>query len=380
MSLKKARVTMQDIALRIGVTKMTVSRYFKNPDSVAKSTGEKIRQAVDELGFVPSRVPSMLSQSASKAIGIIIPSFSNMVFADVIRGVEDEAIKHGYTVLITHSGYDLKYEEREIAELLSYGVDGLILTEPLHSELSMRRIHSMAIPCVEIMSIPKKPLQYAVGLDHSDVMYRCTKALLMAGRKLPIYLGVRLDIRTMQRQSGYERAMREFGYQPFALDSALRSNFTLARGLMNEGLQQHPDIDAVLATNDDIAVGALLVYQERGIKIPDTISVLGYNGLNIGAATSPRLCSVLTPRYKIGRCAAQMIINDLTEHENVSERLVFPYAITAGQSVTSLELKLLQQQATENAQLLGAQNLPEICFDNVAEDGTADANGVERVS
>ena len=369
---------MQDIAKRLGITKMTVSRFLNNPSNVAKATGSKIQEAVDDLGFVPSRVPAMLSQDSSKAIGVVIPSFSNMVFADVIQGIETEAKIHDYTVLITHTGYNLNEEERQIAELISYQVDGIILTEPHHSALSRRRLAAMDIPCVETMSLPEDPIRHVVGLDHAEVMYRCTKALLSSGRRLPVYLGVRLDIRTMQRQQGYERAMREFGYQPFALDSEERSNFTLAGELMRKALDMQPQLDAVLATNDDIAVGAMLFCQAQGLSIPERISILGYNGLNIGSATIPTLCSICTPRFEIGRQAARILFDDFEAQRKLNsandgkttaaanadqvlagkapEKITLPYSISDGQSVTPAELAALKQSACTYAAECNSQN------------------------
>ncbi len=343
--MKKNRVTMQDVAKRLGITKMTVSRFLNKPSSVAAATATKIQNAVNELGFVPSRVPAMLAQDSSKALGVVIPSFSNMVFADMIQGIEDAARAQDFSVLIAHSGYSQPLEERLIADLLSYQVDGLILTEPEHSELTCRRIKAMAVPCVETMSIPSAPLQHAIGLNHRSVMRHCTKALLDSGRLQPVYFGVRLDIRTMQRQQGYEDAMREYGLTPCVLDSEERSNFTLASKLMQECLIRYPHADAILTTNDDIAVGAMLACQSRGIKIPDDIAILGYNGLNIGSATIPMLCSIGTPRYEIGRQAVALLLQNLQEHDMPSQNIILPYSITAGHSVTPAELQNLQQSA-----------------------------------
>ncbi|MBO8414977.1 MAG: LacI family DNA-binding transcriptional regulator [Proteobacteria bacterium] len=348
----QARVTMLDIAKRLGITKMTVSRFINDPGSVAKKTGERIKAAIDELGFVPSRVPTILSNKNSRTIGVLIPSFSNMVFAELIHGLELEAAAKGYTMLIMHTGYDENAEEQQIRELLSYQVDGLVLSEPLHSELTVRRLQAMSVPCVETMSIPEHPIDLCVGLDHRDIMYSCTKALLQSGRRLPLYIGVRLDIRTMHRQEGYEKAMREFGLTPFVLDSDERSNFTMAGRLLREGLTQHPELDAVLATNDDVAVGAMLSCQAAGCKIPDDIAFLGYNGLNIAAATIPPLCSVRTPREEMGRRAMRLLISKINEEEIAPEQRLqrMNFDITEGKTVTAAEFAALKACAAEACQ------------------------------
>lgn len=354
----QSRVTMTDIAQRLGITKMTVSRWINDPGSVAKKTGERIQAAIDEMGFVPSRVPTILANKNSRTIGVVIPSFSNMVSSALIHGLEQEAAAHGYTMLIVHTGYDKNTEEQQLRELLTYQVDGIVLTEPVHTELTVRRLQAMAVPCVETMSIPEHPIDLCVGLDHREAMYRCTKALLQSGRRLPLYIGVRLDIRTMHRQEGYTQAMREFGLKPFILDSDERSNFTMAGRLMREGLTLHPELDAVLATNDDVAVGAMLAAQAEGCKIPDDIAFLGYNGLNIAAATIPPLCSVHTPREEMGRRAMHLLIAKINEEEiPENERIQrMNFDITDGKTVTSAELSALKACAVEAADSAAAQN------------------------
>lgn len=338
---------MQDIANKLGITKMTVSRYLSNPSSVSQATGEKIQSAVDELGFVPSRVPSILANKSSRSVGVLIPSFSNMVFADLIHGLEEEARAHDYTLLIMHTGYDQEAEERQVEAMLSYQVDGIVLTEPQHSARTLKRLEAMAVPCVETMSLPMEPVDLAVGLNHRELMYRCTRALLCCGRKMPLYLGVRLDIRTMQRQEGYTRAMEEFGYQPFVLDSDARSNFTMAGSLMLQALQLRPEVDAVLATNDDVAVGAMMACQSLRISIPDRISILGYNGLNVSAATIPPLCSIRTPRAEMGRLAMQMLLQKIRGHSPAPRVVSLTCDITPGRTVTKAEFSALQQAAAQ---------------------------------
>ena len=97
--MKGQRVTLDDIARKVGVTKMTVSRYLKNPATVAKETGARIQVAIDEVGYVPNRAPVMLAQSSTKTIGLAVPSFSNLLFSDLIYGVEERARAYGYDVL-----------------------------------------------------------------------------------------------------------------------------------------------------------------------------------------------------------------------------------------------------------------------------------------
>ena len=149
--MKGNRVTLDDIAQRVGVTKMTVSRYLKKPSTVAKETGAKIKVALDEMGYVPNRASVMLAQASTKTIGLAVSSFSNLLFSDLIDGVEERAMDYGHDVLISHTSYLEDKEERTILQLLSYQVDGIILTEPLHTPMTLRRLKMANIPVVELM-------------------------------------------------------------------------------------------------------------------------------------------------------------------------------------------------------------------------------------
>lgn len=352
---------MQDVADRLGITKMTVSRYLNDPQSVAEKTRQKIKQAIDELGFVASKVPAMLSKDSSRALGVLIPSFSNMVFAEVIQGITQVAEQHNYTVLITHTSYQTDEEDKQIEALLSYQVDGLILTEPRHSDLTCRRIQAMGVSCAEIMSLPEHPIDCAVGLDHEEIMYQSTKTLLECGRRHPAYIGVRLDIRTLQRQRGYERAMVEAGLTPVISNSEARSSFTMAGPLMAEALHQHPDIDAVLTTNDDVAVGAMLYCQSVNIRIPEDIAIIGYNGLNIAQATIPPLCSLGTPRYLMGSMAVHMLIDSISGLPPERRVCELNCTLTQGQTLLPEERRAFRAMLQNRELQLGlppAQFLP----------------------
>lgn len=188
---KKTRTTLQDVADQVGVTKMTVSRYMRNPESVAEKTRVKIAAAIEEMGYIENRAPAMLSKSSSKAIGILLPSLSNQIFASFVQGIETVTKANGYETLLAHFSYDELEEERKIASLLSYQVDGLILTESHHTPRTLQMIKNAGVPVVETMELPPQPIDMAVGLDHEDASYNAVKRMLDAGKRTIVYFGAR---------------------------------------------------------------------------------------------------------------------------------------------------------------------------------------------
>lgn len=119
----------------------------------------------------------MLSKSSSKAIGILLPSLSNQIFASFVQGIEAVTKANGYETLLAHFGYDEEEEERKIASLLAYQVDGLILTESHHTQRTLQMIASSGVPVVETMELPANPIDMAVGMDHVEASYQAVKKL-----------------------------------------------------------------------------------------------------------------------------------------------------------------------------------------------------------
>lgn len=332
-SSKKARTTLQDVADQVGVTKMTVSRYLRNPQSVAEKTREKIAAVIEELGYIENRAPAMLSKSSSRAIGILLPSLSNQIFASFVQGIETVTKAHGYETLLAHFSYDELEEERKIASLLSYQVDGLILTESHHTERTLQMIKNAGIPVVETMELPSQPIDMAVGLDHIEASYQVVKRMIASGKRHIAYFGARLDTRTKLRMQGYDRAMLDAGLTPQHVLTGDHSSFSLADELLQRALAIMPTLDGVFCTNDDIAIGTLLVAQQRGIAVPAQLAVVGYNALDIGQTISPKLTSVDTPRFQIGEKSAELLLARLRGEQLEQNVVDMGYKITAGESV-----------------------------------------------
>lgn len=333
MTSKKRRPTLDDIASRVNVTKMTVSRYLRQPESVAETTRNKIEKVIHDLGYIPSRVPNILSNAKSRAVGVVIPSLSNQVFAALVQGIESVTKKAGYELLLVHYGYDAKEEEHKIASLLSYHVDGLILTESEHTDRCRRIIKSSGIPVVETMDLPEKPIDMAVGLNHEMAAETIVNKIISSGKKHIAYLGARMDKRTQLRMNGYEKAMKAASLKPHKVLTDEHSNFSIGGNLIDKAFQIMPQLDGIFCTNDDIAVGALIRCQSLGYKVPKDIAIAGYNALDIGKSVSPVLSSIETPRYKIGEKAASLLINKLNGSQSSQSVIDLGFEVFAGKSI-----------------------------------------------
>ncbi|BES72874.1 gluconate operon transcriptional repressor GntR [Marinobacter nanhaiticus D15-8W] len=327
---KKRRPTLQDIADQVGATKMTVSRCLRGGDNVSEKMRKRIFAVAEELGYIPNRAPDILSKATSRAIGILLPSLTNQVFADVIKGVETVTEPAGYHLMLTHYGYSPEVEERSLASLLSYNVDGVILSDSQHTPRTLRMLETAGIPTVELMDTHLPPFQQAVGFNNVKAAYDMVSEMIRRGRKHVVYLAVRLDARTLQRQEGYTRAMEENGLKPVTLRSEQRSSFSVGATLMTQILEQNPHTDGIFCTNDDVAIGAYFECQRRGLAVPQDMAIVGFHGHDVGQAMTPRLASVITPREALGKRAAEELLARLDGRPVTDKVIDLGYQIEAG--------------------------------------------------
>ncbi|SSY92866.1 Gluconate utilization system GNT-I transcriptional repressor [Aggregatibacter aphrophilus] len=242
---KNKRPTLQDIADYLGITKMTISRYLRNPDSVASGTQARIAEAIERFGYIPNRAPDILSNAKSRAIGVLVPSLTNQVFANVIRGIEQITDKAGYQTMLAHYGYSEKKEERRIESLLSYNVDGIILSESQHSEKTKKMLKVANIPVIEIMDTTEVGIQQVVGFDNIAAAQAMVETMINRGYRNVVYFAARQDKRTRLRQQGYEYAMAKHQLTPHVIATKEHSSFTLGGDLLHQALETFPQIDGI---------------------------------------------------------------------------------------------------------------------------------------
>lgn len=331
--MKQKRPTLQDIADHLGMTKMTVSRYLRNPDSVAKDTQQRIAAAIEQFGYIPNRAPEILSNAKSKAIGVLLPSLTNHVFADVLKGIEQVADIAGYQTMLAHYGYSVKKEEERIESLLSYNVDGLILSENYHSLRTLKMIEIANIPVIEIMDSSQAGIQQVIGFDNVAAAQAMVETMIQRGYKNIVYFTARMDKRTQLKMQGYEQAMKKYGLEPYSLITETASSFTLGGKQLRKILEERPETNGIFCTNDDLAIGALFECQRLGIAVPQQIAIAGFHGHDVGFSVTPQLATVMTPRLEIGKLAAQELLTRLN-NEPLKEKIIdLGFKIHLGESI-----------------------------------------------
>jgi len=327
--MRNQRVTLQDIALLADVTKMTVSRFLRTPEKVSPETRERITKVMQEVGFPLEETEK---KNKSKKIGILVPSFNNQIFSDLLAGIESVTSAQGYQTLVVNYDYSKEREEDHIINLLTYRLAGLMLTDSVHTLKAEKYLNAADIPIAQLMSLENANGRIAVGFDNFQAGYDMALALIASGKRQVVYFGSMSDARDMNRYEGYRKAMEDNQLIAQHITPNKVSSVSIGAGMLTLARQNNPDINAVLCTNDDIAVGVLQECIRLGIKVPENMAISGFHGLDIGLATTPALASVITPRFEMGKVGAEIMLKKINKIPTI-ERVDLHYRISLGGTI-----------------------------------------------
>jgi len=338
-SNRKNRVTAKDVAERAGVGTMTVSRALRAPESVSEKLRKKIDAAVADLGYVPNRLAGGLASSRTRTVPVLVPSLSNAVFPDIVEGISEVLQDRDLQILLGNTYYSVDDEEKLVSVYLSWSPDAFILTGLEHTERTRKMLQSANIPVVEIVDFAddgvERLIDMNVGLSHFRAGREMGEYLLDRGYRRIAFIAPQMDRdrRSAKRAEGLGAALRDAGVEPGPVVSLDGPSTVRAGGeSVSALLAETPDVDAVFFANDDLAVGALLACQRRGIDVPGTLAIAGFNGLEFGGEVLPRLTTIQTPRLDIGRRAAQMIAARLDGEDPPDRRVDLSFTLLKRES------------------------------------------------
>ncbi len=303
-------IRLTEVAKLAGVSPITASRFFRNPEALSVSKRERVESAARERGYVPNLAARALASQRTEVIGVLIPSLTNNVFNDVLRGIYDASEGSRYTIQFVNTRYSILQEEKLLRLFQAQKPAGLIVTGINQTDESRAIMTAMNCPVVQIMETGPDPVDMMVGFSHYDAAFAAVSHLLSQGRRRIGLIGARMDPRVQRRLDGYRDAMKAASaYDPnLILTTPTPTAVTLGRTLLGDLLAQAPDLDAVFCINDDLALGVLFECQRREIAVPKKLAIVGFNDMEFMASTVPSLSSVRTNRYEMGRDAVTMLI------------------------------------------------------------------------
>ncbi|MCM3711662.1 LacI family DNA-binding transcriptional regulator [Sporosarcina luteola] len=297
--------SIRDVAKYASVSVATVSRVLNDKGYVGAETRKKVEAAIAELNYRPNEVARSLFKKQSKTIGLILPDIMNPFFPELARAIEDTASKLGYTVILCNSDEDEEKAQRYIDVLLQKYVDGIIISSNTILEKTIRELN---IPVVCIDREISKDIPTIV-VDNKKGARMATRFLKEKGRRKIAHIRGPIDIvNANERCEGYREVVS--GEQWFNESYIVNGNYRMetATEVVLELLRQHPEIDGIFAANDTMAIGAMKAAYQHGLKVPEEISIIGFDGIALGKASIPELTTIEQPLYKLGQTAAKVLI------------------------------------------------------------------------
>jgi LacI family transcriptional regulator len=310
---------MKDVANQAGVSATTVSHVINQTRHVEDATREAVEAAMLELGYQPNSLARSLRSGETKTIGLIVPDGSNLFFADIARRIEDVGYQHGYSVILCNSDNDLKKQRNYINTLIAKQVDGLIFISAGESKEDLQRLADSGIPVVVADRIVPLSLADVVLLENEKAGYVAAKHLTDLGHRCIGCITGPSDVSPSQlRVDGYKRALAEVGEIPRP-EQIVSGDFTFKSGAsgMEKLLSALPRPTAVFVLNDMMAIGAISKARRMGFSVPEDVSVVGFDDIELASAQTPRLTTMAQPIHEIAEIATRRLIEKMqTESED----------------------------------------------------------------
>jgi LacI family transcriptional regulator len=316
--------TIKDVAARAGVSFTTVSHVLNGTRRVSDSARERVERAIAEMGYAPSAVARALKMSETCILGVLVPNITNPFFAELTRGIEDCCRRTDYSVFLCNSDDDPDRQARYLQTLLERRVDGLLLAaaageaSPLAQRLAAARVPTVVVD----RGIPGLAADL-VRVDHQAGAQLATEHLLSLGhRAIACISGPTEFAVSRARVAGWRDAMAKakIDIDPgwlVAGDFSAPAGHELTRRLLARG-----DLTAIFASNDLLAIGALRAAAELGVAVPDALSVIGFDGIDLGGYAYPALTTVGHPIRAMGETAASVLIERIAQSPSACREVV----------------------------------------------------------
>ena len=332
--------TMKDIARRTGLGLATISSYF-NGGNVREKNRIKIEEAIEELHYEVNEVARGLKTNATRTIGVVIPELNNTFCAEIITGMEDILRNHGYATIVCDCRTDKKLEREAVEFLIRRRVDGII-NMPVDEEGNhLKRFQKTGKPIVLI----DRKIQ---GIDCDSVLVDNKKAaedavhyfIERGHRNIGIIGGPEEVFTAQERMAGYCKALESAGI-PVRESLIWHGDYTIQGGVrgLEELVQNNPEMTAVFVTNYEMTMGAMIGVNELGIRIPEQLSMIGFDNLQFARACNPKLTIVSQPTDGIAKEVAKVMLDRLENTGEASGELFsekLETEIIAGKSVRVL--------------------------------------------
>lgn len=307
--------TSQDVAKRARVSIATISRVINGYPHVSPQVRRRVLRAVKALNYQPNRTAQRLRAKRSRVVGLIISDIQNPFFTSVVRGIEDLAYEHGYSVVLCNSDEDPNKEHLYVDVMCAEDVAGVIMASTSESNAQVQKLLDRSIPVIAIdRRIRNRQLDSVLVANVAGALEAVGHLLDLGHREIG-YIGLPLD-RTpgRERYAGYQRALRAHGVKPnrglVCFGNAKQHGGHECAGKL---LKTHPSLTALFVANNLMTLGALTAIQEAGLEIPADVAVVGFDDVPWAPLLRPPLTVVAQPTYELGQKAVELLLDRIKQ-------------------------------------------------------------------
>lgn len=330
--------TIQDVAAKAGCAISTVSRVLNGSPHTTAEMRERVHAAALELDYTVNAIGRSLKTKQTRALGVLIPSLTNPVFASSLAGIEEAARAVGFDIIVTTSNYERDRDGAALAALKARGVEGVLATVTDPDDGAMRdRLAAAALPTVFLYNQPGIPGIAAVTVDNVAATRDLTQEALRLGHKRIGYVSGRFGSsdRARWRHRGYCEAMDAAGLEPAAAVEVpfLGSDAEFAAAVAAV-VSTRPRPTALLCSNDLLAIRIIDAARTLGLSVPGDVAVAGFDGIDIGRMIAPSLATIVQPAEAMGREAATLLFA-LMDGRAQPTTLLMPHQFRPGASLAA---------------------------------------------
>lgn len=302
--------TLHDVASKAGVSTATVSRCLNFPDRVSQSTRDKVSAAIDALGYAPNFGARAMAARRTNTIGAIIPTMENAIFARGLQAFQEELRQHGFTLLVASTAYRPEIEEEQIRALVGRGADAMLLIgHDRHPDI-YKFLETQGVPTLITWAFDPSAPRPSVGFDNRSAMFDMASEVFKLGHKNVALISAFTanNDRALARLVGIKMAMVAAGQNPADLQ-LIETSYGIEEGAIafNQVMSGPRPPTAIFCGNDVLAVGAMRKARELGIVVPEDVSIIGFDDIEIAQVAYPALTTLQVPHREMGQRAAQAL-------------------------------------------------------------------------
>lgn len=318
------RPTIYDIARIAGVSTATVSKVFNKTGNISEKTRRRIMEICEELDYQPNVLASALTGKNTYSLGLLIPDMVNPFFAELARNVEDRAQELGFNLIICNTDNDMTKEVKYIQLLRQKSVDGIIVATGVRNDEILKELIDQHVPVALVAREMSVLSTSTVLVDDFAGGYNATSHLIELGHRHIAVIAESMSVSSSkERVRGYRHALQEAGL-PFDENLVLTSDFSIVAGRMTalSLLSREDRPSALFACNDLLAIGAIQAAKELNIRVPDELSIVGFDNTILASITDPPMTTVAQPIRAMGHRVVDLIIGEINESLTVKQRIV----------------------------------------------------------